>query len=120
MKRLALLTVSAAVLAAVPADGASQRHFRTPSKRIACLMLTTSVRCDTFFLNDVGFRLTAHGKGKRIHVTDTVALVHEPTLAYGRSAKLGPFTCTSQSVGLTCKNRAGHGFFVSVQSQRVF
>src|SRR3954452_15497664 len=118
MKRLALTTLLVA-LAAAPAHAASQRHFRTPSKRIACLMLKTSVRCDTFFLNDVAFRLTAHG-AKRIHVTDTVALVHEPTLAYGTSAKLGPFTCTSQTTGLTCKNRQGHGFFVSVQSQRVF
>lgn len=120
MNRLALLAALVTLCAVAPAQAASQRYFRTPSKRIACLMLTTSVRCDTFFLNDVGFRLTAHGPGKRIHVTDTVALVHEPTLAYGKSAKLGPFTCTSRSAGLTCKNRAGHGFFVSVQSQRVF
>ena len=83
-------------------------------------MLKTSVRCDTFFLNDVAFRLTAHGPGKRIHVTDTVALVKEPILAYGKSAKLGPFTCTSRPTGLTCTNREKHGFFVSVQSQRVF
>ena len=122
MKRLALLTIAAVVAcaAATPASGATQRHFRTPSKRIACLMTTTSVRCDTFFLNDVGFFLSAHGKGRRSHVTDTIALVHEPTLAYGRSAKVGPFTCTSQSVGLTCRSRQGHGFFVSTQSQRVF
>ena len=121
MKRLALLAaVAIAATAALPAQAATERHVRTPSKRIACLMLTTSVRCDTFFLNDVGFRLTAHGKGKRIHVTDTVALVKEPTLAYGSSAKLGPFTCTSRTAGLTCRNRQGHGFFVSVQRQRVF
>jgi hypothetical protein len=119
MRRAALLLLLV-TLPAASAQAASQRHFRTPSKRIACLMLTTSVRCDTFFLNDVAFRLTAHGPGKRIHVTDTVALVKEPILAYGKSAKLGPFTCTSQTVGLTCKNREGHGFFVSVQSQRVF
>ena len=120
MTRLTLLTVACIALAVAPAGAAQQRHFRTPSKRIACLMLTTSVRCDTFFLNDTGFRLTAHGPGRRIHVTDTVALVHEPTLAYGKSAKVGPFTCTSQTVGLTCRNREGHGFFVSVQSQRTF
>ena len=119
MKRLAL-TLLVAALAAAPAEAATQRVFRTPSKRIACLMLKTSVRCDTFFLNDVAFRLTAHGKGKRIHVTDTVALVKEPILAYGKSATFGPFTCTSRTNGLTCKNRDGHGFFVSVQSQRVF
>jgi hypothetical protein len=119
MKRLVLAGLIAG-LAAAPAEAATQRVFRTPSKRIACLMLKTSVRCDTFFLNDVAFRLTANGAGKRIHVTDTVALVKEPILGYGKSATLGPFTCTSRTAGLTCKSRQGHGFFVSVQSQRVF
>jgi hypothetical protein len=120
MKRAALIALLLGLVAAAPAEAARQRVFRTPSKRIACLMLKTSVRCDTFFLNDTAFRLTANGPAKRIHVTDTVALVHEPVLAYGSSAKLGPFTCSSQSAGLTCKNRGGHGFFVSKQSQRVF
>ena len=119
MKRIVLAATVAAV-AAAPAQAADQKVFRTPSKRIACLMLKTSVRCDTFFLNDVAFRLAAHGKGKRIHVTDTVALVKEPTLAYGKSAKLGPFTCTSRTKGLTCTNHERHGFFVSRESQRVF
>jgi hypothetical protein len=119
MKR-SVAAVAVLAVGAAPASAATQRHFRTPSKRIACLMLRTSVRCDTFFLNDVAFRLTAHGTGKRIHVTDTVALVGEPVLAYGKSAKVGPFTCTSRSVGLTCENRAHHGFFVSAQSQRVY
>src|SRR4051794_34327602 len=118
MKRLAL-TLLLTTLAAAPAEAATQRVFRTPSKRIACLMLKTSVRCDTFFLNDAAFRLTAHGKGKRIHVTDTVALVKEPILAYGRSAKIGPFTCASRTDGLTCTNRQGHCFFVRRQRQRV-
>ena len=120
MKRVAPTLLLVAALAAAPAGAATQKTFRTPSKRIACLMLKTSVRCDTFFLNDVAFRLTAHGKGKRIHVTDTVALVKEPILAYGKSATFGPFTCTSRTNGLTCTNREKHGFFVSVQSQRVF
>jgi hypothetical protein len=120
MKRLALCAALTALAAAPAAEAATQRVFRTPSKTIACLMLKTSVRCDTFFLNDVAFRLTANGPGKRIHVTDTVALVKEPILAYGKSAKLGPFTCSSHTDGLTCTNRQGHGFFVSRRRQRVF
>ena len=42
------------------------------------------------------------------------------TLAYGRSRKLGPFTCASRPSGLTCTNGRGHGLFLSRQSWRAW
>jgi hypothetical protein len=33
--------------------------------------------------------------------------------AYGNTAKLGEFTCTSSSAGLTCETPQGHGFCVA-------
>ncbi len=42
------------------------------------------------------------------------------TLAYGQSRQLGPFTCNSRSTGVTCRNRHGHGLFVSRQSYRLW
>jgi len=42
------------------------------------------------------------------------------TLAYGSSRQLGPFTCTSHITGVTCRNRTGHGLFVSRQSYRTW
>jgi hypothetical protein len=56
--------------------------------------------------------LTCHG--------DTVFDPRAKVLAYGRTFTSGPFRCTSQSAGLTCRNRAGHGWFLSRQSYRRF
>jgi hypothetical protein len=42
------------------------------------------------------------------------------TLDYGRSRQLGAFTCTSRITGVTCRNRTGHGLFVSRQSYRTW
>ena len=41
-------------------------------------------------------------------------------LPYGRSWHSGSFTCTSRVAGVTCRSRAGHGFFVSRQNYRLF
>jgi hypothetical protein len=40
------------------------------------------------------------------------------TLAYGESWQRGPFTCTSRVTGVTCRNRTGHGLFISRQTYR--
>lgn len=119
MKHPALALAFLAV-AAAPAAAADERHFQTPSHRIACMMLHDFVRCDAFFFNDVAFEVTRAGKGKRVHVTDTVAVPGERVLAYGKSIRFGVFTCTSRAVGLTCENRRGHGFFVSVERQQLY
>ncbi|WP_238305167.1 MULTISPECIES: hypothetical protein [Mycobacterium] len=36
-----------------------------------------------------------------------------PTLAYGQSAAVGPFTCRSESNGVTCTVASGRGFTLS-------
>src|SRR5579871_1264725 len=41
-------------------------------------------------------------------------------LAYGKTWQKGPFRCTSETTGLTCKNTAGHGFFLSRRSWKSF
>lgn len=42
------------------------------------------------------------------------------TLAYGKSWRRGPFTCTSRIAGVTCRNRTGHGLYVSRESYRTW
>jgi hypothetical protein len=41
-------------------------------------------------------------------------------LAYGRTLRVGGIRCTSAVTGLTCRNRSGHGFFLSRERWRKF
>ena len=43
-----------------------------------------------------------------------------PTLGYGRTWSFHGFACTSQRIGLTCRNRSRHGFFLSRALERTF
>ena len=54
-----------------------------------------------------------------IHVTDTLGDPKAPVLGYGKTKRVGPFTCTSRRTGLSCHNRNGHGFTVSRERQTV-
>jgi len=39
--------------------------------------------------------------------------VNTPTLAYGQSITLGPFTCASSTAGMKCTLASGDGFLIS-------
>jgi hypothetical protein len=41
-------------------------------------------------------------------------------LPYGKSWRQGPFTCFSRIAGVTCRNRTGHGLFVSRSAWRIW
>jgi Family of unknown function (DUF6636) len=41
-------------------------------------------------------------------------------LRYGRSVRHAGVKCTSTHRGITCRNRRGHGFFISRQRYRLF
>lgn len=117
------------------AASSSFTTFQTPSHHIACAYGTApaSLRCD---IADVAHRperpdsceldygsafgLTASGRGKRLCVGDTVLNPKAKVLAYNKSRRLGPFTCTSRASGLRCTTKAGHGFALSRQSQKLF
>lgn len=42
------------------------------------------------------------------------------TLAYGKSWRQGVFTCASRITGVTCRNRSGHGLFLSRETWRIW
>jgi hypothetical protein len=122
-----LVLVAVAVLAVAAASPAlaRERDFQTPSKRIRCAAFSSGgpgafVRCDLLFLNDRAALLRARGRGRIVKVTDAVASPAAPVLAYGHSLRFRSFRCTSRTTGLTCRNRHGHGFFVSRERRRVF
>jgi len=72
-----------------------------------------------------GFELAAAGRGR---VTCSGGILYSPAtqrptyvdLAYGRTWRQGAFTCVSRTTGVTCRNRAGHGLFVSRGSWRAW
>lgn len=72
-----------------------------------------------------GFILGPAGKGQLncsggIQYDPSTQHPRYPTLAYGRSRKLGPFICVSSRTGLTCTSGRGHGLFLSRESWRAW
>jgi hypothetical protein len=136
----AVPTVSAAGRAAAlqPLPG-----FRSPSGNIRCLYVpgrprmvlceidrsrysgALQARCMSGAgLDWHGFTLGARGKGTFVC---TGGILYDPartpnyaTLAYGTSWRQGGFTCTSRVTGVTCRNRTGHGLFVSRATWRAW
>jgi uncharacterized protein DUF6636 len=132
-RRLPLFLAGAALLASAPAATASLVHFRTPSGNIGCIGDRTGIRCDIRSMSvppptrprgcdlDYGdaFTMSSRGRARLVCHGDT-ALGGRSVLAYGRSRRIGPFLCVSRATGLTCRNRAGHGWFLSRERIRVF
>ena len=122
---LRLLPALLLVLALPATAQAAIKTFRSPSGQIGCMYyndpdVPASVRCDWHGGGDQAVVVERTGKGKRIHVTDTVMDPDAKVLRYGTTRRYGPLRCTSRRTGITCRNRARHGFTVSVQAQKVF
>jgi hypothetical protein len=98
-----------------------------PSKNISCAYITgfgpVTLRCDIFSglrpeprrpceLDWTGISMGLRAARPQC-AGDTVFDRKAIVLAYGTVWKRGPFTCLSSRVGLSCANRAGHGFFLS-------
>jgi hypothetical protein len=136
---IAVLALAVAVAALASTAGARTSGialFRTPSGNIGCIASTdpTGLRCDIKSglrpkpATPKGCHL-AYGDSLEMGATsrpgytchgDTVFDPHAKVVAYGKTFTYGPFRCTSQSAGLTCRNRAGHGWFLSRASYRRF
>jgi hypothetical protein len=132
MARIVALLV---LLAAVGAADASAAliHFTTPSRNIGCIGDKTRLRCDIVRTTvtappkpltcdfDWGnaFELLPRFVGHRLCVSDS-ALVGRRVLGYGKSLRIGPFLCTSRRIGLTCRSRTKHGFFLSRDRIKLF
>jgi uncharacterized protein DUF6636 len=62
-----------------------------------------------------GYQVGATGRAQKVCAGDTVLSPTARVVRYGTTWRSGPFTCKSSSSGLRCKNRSGHGFFLSRQ-----
>jgi len=138
--RIVTIVVVASVLFPAAASAAFRIvHFRTPSGNIQCGYVSgggfpDELRCE--ILSGVrplppkpssckfdwggGYRLTPTGGARVLCVSDTIRAPKPPVLAYGRTWSGGAFKCLSQSIGLRCSNRSGHGFFLSRERSYAF
>jgi hypothetical protein len=112
------------------------KTFRTPSGNIGCAMYEGGARCDirkrdwkplprpAACPREVGYgqglEVPAGGEAGFVCAGDTALDPTASSLAYGTASRVGGSECISRSDGITCVNRAGHGFFISVQSYQVF
>jgi hypothetical protein len=110
--------------------------FRSPSGNIGCAMFEGGARCDirkrewsppphpASCSEEVdfgqGLNVAHDGKASFVCAGDTTLDPSAKVLAYGEASELGGTICMSRSAGITCANHAGHGFFISIQSYKIF
>jgi hypothetical protein len=127
MTRLAIVL---ALVFPAPASAAFV-FFQTPSHNIGCAYTTApaNLRCDILSGlkppppkprgcdNDwtFGLQLAPRGRARTVCAGDTVYSRTARVIRYGTTWRGGAFTCKSRTIGLRCRNRSGHGFFLSRQ-----
>ena len=143
-RRLVLLSGVGVLVLGSPGAAAAKTHlpaFRSPSGNIECFYGSSVLHCQigqadyAKTLQDRcmagpsvdwhGFEL---GATRKSALTCSGGILYDPdtqvpyyvTLAYGKSRRLGGVTCSSAVTGVTCRNRAGHGLFISRQSWRAW
>lgn len=120
-----------------PTATVHEATFASPSRNIGCMIIDATARCDIKQRTwsppptpkscppvvDYGQGLTVGttGPGRLVCAGDTVLDPAAPTLAYGTATQVGSFLCVSRTTGMTCtETTTGHGFFISIQSYRIF
>jgi hypothetical protein len=112
------------------------QSFRSPSGNIGCVMFEGGARCDIRKREwsppsrpascpeqvDFGQGLSVDHTGEASFVCagDTALDPSATALEYGEASEMGGTQCISRSEGITCANHSGHGFFVSIQSYKLF
>jgi hypothetical protein len=141
MKRMTTARLTAAALATAMMGAiahADTVNLRTPSDNIHCAYDddgTSYIRCDIMnFTRTLGqgpadcdlewgdaFEIgPGYMRGEVICHGDTVRAPDAIVLGYGKTFAQGGLSCVSEKSGLTCRNKAGHGFFLSRARQKVF
>jgi hypothetical protein len=129
--RVALVALAFLVLAG--SASAATFFFRMPSSNIGCVYSSEPggggpfLRCD--ILSGLkpapqrprgctvdwkyGYRMRPTGRALTVCAGDTAVDRRAKAIPYGHRWLRGGFTCLSRKVGLRCRNRSGHGFFLS-------
>jgi hypothetical protein len=112
------------------------QSFRSPSGNIGCIMFEGGARCDIRKREwapparpsscseqvDFGQGLAVGHDGAASFVCagDTALDPAATALGYGEASEMGGTVCISRTEGITCANHSGHGFFISIQSYKLF
>ena len=108
-------------------------QFRTPTSNIGCVYSSEPGRTGPYLRCDIlsglkpkparprgctldwtfGFQMNRTGRARTVCAGDTAVDRHAKVLRYGHKWSAGGFSCTSRRTGLRCRNRSGHGFFLS-------
>jgi hypothetical protein len=98
-----------------PAAGATVRWFHSPSGNIECEVRSAYAYCQTW-KPPRSVELRVSGRLRRCSGVRCLGNgpTNATTLRYGRSLVVGPFRCTSLTIGMRCLVRStGHGFLLS-------
>src|SRR5262249_6290308 len=119
MRRSLLLSIALMLTVASPAL-AQGKWFYSPSKNISCEVSSRGERGAYPFCQSLqkprSVTLSDQGTLKVCHGTKCLGDGPEDAfeLGYGKSVKLGNFTCTSKKSGMRCSvSPSGHGFELS-------
>ena len=102
--------------------------FEMPSRNITCVDslpgsgrpgVACVVSSESGSRGSATWTVTPRGRARAFFVIGNIGEGYR-VLAYGRSWRRYGITCTSRSIGLTCRNQVGHGFFLSRERQRIF
>ena len=145
---LALSVLAAAALAGAGTAGAAKvtiSYFKTPSGNIVCMYSRglagtkpgvdcaiksglkpppPKVKCREGDPTDVFVFIATTGRAHEPSCAGDpgpiVGEKHAKVLRYGHKFHRPGLTCTSRTSGLTCRNKSGHGFFLSRAHSRRF
>jgi hypothetical protein len=92
--------------------------FASPSGNIVCSNDSKALEC-ALGGAPPAYRLTPTGSASRAGTLANPDVEPSP-LAYGHGTTVLGIPCKSEEAGVTCRNRAGHGFFLSRQTQSLF
>lgn len=141
MKKL-IVTVASTLFASTALSPAlAQDGFRSPSGNIHCQFFAgasasdTTIRCDLRQISNrplprprdcdldwgQAFEISVLAKrGTPLCYGDTVQDNRLPVLPYGQTWQRGDLICSSNEIGVICRNSLRHGFSISRASQSVF
>jgi uncharacterized protein DUF6636 len=130
--------LAATLALAVSPAAAGLTQFQSPSENIGCLIdwsaKSAFARCDARHHSwhprrhpgqcpdldyGQGLYVTRGASRGRVVCAGDTALGAGKHLRYGHTISHGGIKCVSEKSGMTCRNRRGHGFFISRQRYRL-